>query len=158
LTVSASTLGPFNGILSEAPGTVGVEAKATGKGGNANVSIQGSILLEAQTALAALEDHAVVTCTNSAVPSQIQTPNALKGTGEINCAAGASGNTNSSSELAGLFAEPLHNYSLAAGASAVDSIPAGALTLPFGFVASTTDLAGEPRVVDGNSDCVALQD
>ncbi len=158
LTVSASTLGPFNGILSEAPGSVGVEAKATGKAGEANVSIEGSVFLEAQTALAGLEDHAAVTCTNSAVPSQIQTPNTLKGTGEVNCAAGTSGNTNSSGELASLFAEPLSNWSLAAGASAVDSVPAAAIALPFGIVPSATDLAGNPRIVDGNGDCVATQD
>jgi hypothetical protein len=158
LTVSASTLGPFNGTLSEAPGSVGVEAKATGKAGTANVSIQGSVLLEAQTALAGLEDHAVITCTNSAVPSQIQTPNLLKGTGEVNCAAGTSGNTNSSGELATLFAEPLHNWGLAPGASAVDSVPAGAIALPFGLTPSSTDFAGNPRVVDGNGDCAAVQD
>lgn len=157
LTVSASTLGPFNGFLSEAPGSVGVEAKATGKAGTANVSIQGSVLLEAQTSLlAGLEDHATVTCASSAVPSEIQTP--TSGKGEVDCAAGTNGNTNSSGELAALFAEPLHNWGLAPGASAVDSVPAAALTLPFGLVASATDLAGNPRVLDGNGDCVAIQD
>jgi hypothetical protein len=158
LTVSASTLGAPNGLLIEPPGPVGVEAKATGKTTTANVSIQGSILLEAQTALAGPEDHAVVNCASSAVPSQIQTPNTLKGTGEINCAAGASGNTNSSGELATLFAEPLHNWGLAAGASAVDSVTAAAVALPFGLTPSSTDFAGNARVVDGNGDCVAVQD
>lgn len=156
LTVSASTLGAFNGVLSEAPGSVGVEAKGTGKAGTANVAIQGSVMLEGQTALAGLEDHAAITCTDSAIPSQIQT--ATSGKGEINCAAGASGNTNSSGEFAALFAEPLHNWGLSPGASAVDSVPAGAIALPSGLTASTTDLAGNPRVVDGNGDCVAAQD
>jgi hypothetical protein len=37
----------------------------------------------------------------------------------------------------------------------VDSVPAAALA---GLTPSATDLAGAPRVVDGNGDCVAVQD
>jgi hypothetical protein len=37
-------------------------------------------------------------------------------------------------------------------------VPAGAIALPFGLTPSATDLAGNPRVVDGRGSCHAIQD
>jgi hypothetical protein len=158
LTVAASTIGGPPGISFEKPGVVGVAAEAVGTHSSANVAIQGSILFQSQLATtAAAGDHATVTCTYSAVPSQIQT--AKPGTaGEIGCAAGTSGNTNYPTEAAAMFSDPLHNYNLSPTSSAVDSVPANAIALPFGLTPSATDLAGNARVVDGSGDCVAVQD
>lgn len=47
---------------------------------------------------------------------------------------------------------------ICAMAAAIDSVPASAISLPLGLSPSTTDVAGNPRVVDGNGDCVAVQD
>jgi uncharacterized membrane protein len=159
LTIAGSSLGGVPGIIFEKPGVVGVDANASGThASQANVAIEGSIVLNSQVATAATGDKATVTCSYSAVPSQIQTPNLLTHTGEIACAAGTTGNTNSSAEGASLFAEPFSNYSLKPTSSAIDSVPAGAIALPFGITPSATDLAGAPRVVDGNGDCIAVQD
>lgn len=117
--------------------------------------IEGSILMEQQSAvLASASDQLTVTCSYSDVPSQKQV---AKGTeGEIDCANGENGNT--TTPAASLFVTPGSNYGLLPGSSAIDSVPAGAISLPFGLTPSVTDLAGAPRVVDGNGDCVALQD
>lgn len=99
--------------------------------------------------------QASVTCSYSALPSQAQA--ASGGSGAIACANGTSGNAESN-PVTTLFAEPLTNYQLSSFSSAVDGIPAAAISLPFAIKPSTTDLVGGPRVVDGNGDCVALQD
>ena len=158
LTVSGSTVGPIPGISGETPGVVGVEANAHGGATSTmQATIEGSIALESQVAtIANSGDTATVTCSYSAIPSQIQSPSSVAGHGEIACAGGAAGNTNESSEM--LFAEPLHNYSLSPTSSAIDSVPASAIMLPFGLVPSSTDVAGNPRVADGNGDCAAVQD
>jgi hypothetical protein len=160
LTVDGSTIAPNNGVSFEAPGVVGVEANAHGANSSTvQVAIEGSILPESQVATTANGGNAAtVTCSYSAVPSQIQTASTIAGRGEIACASGTTGNTNASAELTTLFAEPLHNYNLSPASSAVDSVPASAISLPFGLTPSTTDLAGNPRVVDGNGDCIAVQD
>jgi len=146
LTLAASTIATTPGIGLETPGVVGVDAEASGTHASvAKVSIEGSILLESQLAKAAAGDATTVACAYSAVPSQIQTASSLSHAGEIACPSGSDGNTNSSSELASLFAEPLHNYKLSPSSSAVDSVPVAAITLPFGLTPSTTDLEGNPR-------------
>jgi hypothetical protein len=160
LTIAGSTIGPSPGVSFEAPGVVGVEVAANDLTANTvAVNIEGSILFEPQVATIV---HAVnttsVTCSYSAVPSQIQTANLLAEKGEIACAAGVNGNTNSSTELASLFSEIGNNFNLSPASSAIDSVPASAIALPFGLTPSTTDLAGNPRVTDGNGDCVAVQD
>jgi hypothetical protein len=120
-----------------------------------DAAVEGSILLESQTSAAiGAGDHAHIVCSNSDVPSQSQAEGGANGS--IECAAGASGNTHS--EVASLFAAPVTEYRLSAASSAVDSVPAGAVSLPFGLTPSTTDLAGNPRVLDGNGDCLAVQD
>jgi hypothetical protein len=160
LTIAGSTIGPSPGVSFELPGVVGVEAAAKGTTANTvAVSIEGSIVFEPQVATVAhATNTASVTCGYSAVPSQIQTANALAEKGEVACAAGVSGNTNSSTELASLFAEIDTNFNLNPASSAVDSVPASAISLPAGVSPSATDLAGNPRVVDGNGDCAAVQD
>jgi hypothetical protein len=160
LTVAGSTIGPIPGISSETPGAVGIEADAHGASSSTvQANIEGSIVLESQAATTANSGNtAKVTCTYSAIPSQIQSPNAVAGHGEVACASGISGNTNESGEFTTLFAEPLHNYSLSPTSSAIDSVPASAISLPFGLTPSSTDVAGNPRVTDGNGDCAAVQD
>jgi hypothetical protein len=147
LTLAASTVGPAPGLGSEPNGVVGIDAEAQGTHASANVSIEGSILIESQLAKAATGDNTAVACSYSAVPSQIQTANPAAHAGEISCAGGAGGNTNSSAESTSLFAEPdpLHSYKLSPSSSAVDSVPVSAITLPFGLTPSPTDLEGNPR-------------
>lgn len=157
LTAAASTIAAAPGLSFEKPGVVGIDAEAPASHSTANVAIEGSIVFQSQLATVAGSGHATVTCTYSAVPSQIQTakPGA---SGEIGCAAGTSGNTNFTAEAASMFANPLISYELSPTSSAVDSVPASAIALPFGITPSATDVAGEPRVVDGNGDCIAVQD
>jgi len=157
LTVSASTIDAgAPGLAGDAPGVSGVLAKATTEPGvTVNVTIQGSIVLEPQVAQVEAGDHATIGCSYSAVTSQAQA--ASGGTGSIACASGSAGNTEAS-PLSSLFPEPLSGYQLSPSSSAVDSVPASAISLPFGITPSTTDAAGNPRVVDGNGDCIAIQD
>ena len=157
LTVSASTLDAgAPGTAADAAGTNGVDVAAKGgPGGVVNTSIQGSIVLEKQVATAAAGDHASVGCSYSAVPTQAQAEGG--GSGAIACTSGVAGNTEVS-PLASLFPEPLSGYQLSPSSSAVDSVPASAVALPFGITPSATDLAGAPRAVDGNGDCIAVQD
>ena len=112
-------------------------------------------MLETQVSTTAAGDQAGIGCSYSAVPSQSQA--ASGGTGTISCASGSSGNTEVN-PLSSLFSEPLTNYQLNPSSSAVDSVLASAIVLPFGLTPSATDLAGNPRVTDGNGDCVAVQD
>jgi hypothetical protein len=157
LTLSASTVDAGAlGIAGDAGGTNGVEVVATkGPGSEINASIQGSIVLETQTAVAAAGDRANIACTYSAIPTQAQA--AGGGAGAIACSAGASGNSEVN-PLASLFSEPLGAYSLNPASSAVGGVPAGALGLPFGLSPSTTDLAGHARTGDGVDACFIAQD
>ncbi len=154
LTLAASTVDAgAAGIAADAAGTNGIDAIAKGGPGNsANVSVEGSIVLERQATSVAPGDEANVGCTYSAVPSQLQV--AGGGAGAIACSAG---NTEVN-PLSTLLAEPFGNYQLNPSSSAVDSVPAAAIALPFGLTPSPTDFAGNPRVVDGNGDCIAVQD
>jgi hypothetical protein len=157
LTIASSTVGAPPGLSLEPSGVVGVDANASGKGpSTAQVAIEGSIFIQPQVDTAAAGDKATVTCTYSAIPSQVQTPNNGTHTGEIGCASGSNGNTNSSAEFASLFAEHLVNYKLSPSSTAIDSVPVGAITLPFGLTPSTTDLEGNPRF-EGVA-CTLLQD
>ena len=157
LTLSASTVDPgAPGIAGDAAGTTAVNAVAKGgPGAIADVSVQGSIVLGSDTASESTGDTAAISCSYSVAPSQAQTAGA--GAGTIGCASGAGGNSEIG-PLAALFAEPLSAYQLNPSSTAVDSIPAGAIALPFGFTPSSTDLAGNPRVWPGRGDCTALQD
>ncbi len=149
-TIDAGELGVADGV-----GFFGVTLVASKTNTIANAGIEGSILLEPQLALVGPEGRsASIACSNSDVPSQLQ---AATGTeGSIQCASGSAGNTHT--EPAALFSSPITGYQLNPLSSAVDSVPAGAISLPFGLTPSSTDLAGNPRVLDGNGDCLALQD
>ncbi len=149
-TVDAGALGTadagVNAIFAVSEGPAGVPAR---------VQIEGSILLEQQQAAAAeVKDPLTIACTNSDVPSQNQVQSGTEGA--IECASGVNGNTHSAP--ASLFVAPGTNYQLNPSSSAVDSVPAGAITLPFGLTPSITDLLGNTRAVDGNGDCIAVQD
>jgi hypothetical protein len=156
LTVSASTIDAnVRGTAEDAPGVNGVFAQAsTEPKATTTVVIQGSIVLEKQASIVEAGDTGSISCSYSAVPSEAQA--AGSGSGAIACASGTSGNTEVS-PLSSLFPEPLAGYQLSPASSAVDSVPASAVALPFGLP-SSTDLAGNPRVVDGNGDCLAVQD
>ncbi len=155
LTIAGSTVDA--GVLGERDGSGvhGVVVESAGTASVADVNIEGSIVLEPQMASAGPGDTANVSCTYSDVPNQTQ---AATGTeGAIACANSASGNT-TTSPLTSLFSTPITDYNLLPGSSAIDSVPASAISLPFGITPSSTDLAGNPRVVDGNGDCAAVQD
>ncbi len=154
LTIAGSTVDA--GVLGErdASSAHGVAVEAAGTASVANVNIEGSIVLEPQTANTGPGDSANISCTYSDVPNQTQAAAGTEGT--INCANGTSGDA--TEPLTSLFSAPITNYALLPGSSAVDSVPASAISLPFGITPSTTDLAGNPRVVDGNGDCQAVQD
>jgi hypothetical protein len=157
LTIAGSTIDA--GMLGvDDPSTVNdVYAEVAGSSNPiGNVRIEGSILMEQQAAiLGGSGNQLTIACNNSDVPSQTQgTDETTKGT--IECASGPNGNTSSSPES--LFVAPGTNYSLLPSSSAIDSVPAGAISLPFGLTPSSTDVAGNPRIVDGNGDCIAVQD
>jgi hypothetical protein len=120
------------------------------------IRIQGSVLFEPQVAaVGGAQDQLTLACSYSDIPSQSQTSDGST-TGTIECAEGANGNI--STLPASLFVAPGSDYQLLAGSPAIDTVPAGAISLPFGLTPSATDLAGNPRVVDGNANCFAVQD
>ncbi len=156
LTLAGSTIDA--GVLGErdGPGVSGVSVESIGAASVSSVNIEGSILLEPQVAKVAPGGAtATVNCAYSDVPSQTQAATGTEGT--VNCAGGVAGNT-TIGPLTSLFTTPVTSYNLLPGTPAIDSVPASAISLPFGITPSTTDLAGNPRVVDGNGDCQALQD
>jgi hypothetical protein len=128
----------------------------SGPGAYGFINIVGSILLEPQAALVGgAQDHLTLGCAHSDVPSQIQAGDGTT-TGAIECAGGPNGNVSSSP--ASLFLDPGSNYQLLPGSPAIDAVPSGTISLPFGLTPSATDLAGNPRVVDGDGNCLAVQD
>ncbi|MFZ1926112.1 MAG: hypothetical protein WAU42_08225 [Solirubrobacteraceae bacterium] len=155
LTIAGSTVDA--GVLGErdASGVHGVAVESAGEASVTDVNIEGSIVLEPQMANAGPGDTANISCTYSDVPNQTQAATGVEGA--INCANGISGDA-TTEPLTSLFSVPVTNYTLLPGSSAIDSVPASAISLPFGITPSTTDLAGNPRVVDGNGDCAATQD
>jgi hypothetical protein len=158
LTVAGSTIDAGNLGVADG-GSVRDLTLAAGPGNSiANANVEGSILLEPQAANATAApppgNHAHIVCSNSDVPSQVQAETATEG--RIACGAGSEGNTHS--EPSALFASPITAYALSPSAIAIDSVPASSISLPFGLTPSSTDLAGSPRVVDGNGDCLAVQD
>jgi hypothetical protein len=153
LTVSASTIDAGSLGVADPAGVSGVELLAGEDNSVATARIVGSIVLEPQIAkIGPGGQTATIDCSYSDAPSQTQAQTSTEGA--IACAAGTEGN--SSSEPQSLFAEPLTNYQLLPSSSALDSVPAGAISLPSSFTPSSTDLAGNPR--SEGLDCVALQD
>ncbi len=160
LTVNASTIdaGPV-GTASDAFGDLAIKAYGVeGASSVATVNVEGSIMLEPSHAVSEEGGHASISCSYSAVPSQSVAANGAEGA--VSCASGSSGNTNLTSELPSLFSEPFSSYALEPSSAAIDSVPSGALALPAGISASSTDLAGNPRTVQvgTNGMCAAFQD
>jgi hypothetical protein len=159
LTLSASTVDAgAPGTAGDAAGVQGVLATAkAGAKSIADVSIQGSIVLEPQAASASSGARASIGCSYSAAPSQTQAAGA--GAGAIACSS-SSADDSEVNPLSVLFFEPLTSYELAPLSSAVDSVPSSAISLPFGFTPSSTDLEGNPRaeLKESGGACVELQD
>jgi hypothetical protein len=155
LTLAGTTLDAGVLGVADAPPVRGVAVESAGIGSRAEVAIEGSIVLESQSAtVGAGGNEAGILCNNSDVPDQTQAASGVNGA--IACANVTAANTTSSP--ASLFVAPGTNYGLNPSSTAVDSVPAAALTLPFGLGLTSTDLAGNPRVLDGNGDCLAVQD
>jgi hypothetical protein len=155
LTLAASTIDAGQLGQSDPSGVSDVQAIVGPPASIADVNVEGSILLDPQLAeVAGGGKEAVIDCVDSAVPNQSQA--ASGPAGQINCASGSNGNTDSSAELASLFATPITSYVLNPTSSAIDSVPASAVALPFGLTPATTDLNGNPRA-EGVA-CATLQD
>ncbi|MFL5821805.1 MAG: beta strand repeat-containing protein [Solirubrobacteraceae bacterium] len=121
-------------------------------GSFALVNIEGSILIERPAAtLAGASGAAEVDCLRTEVPSTTQTATSTLGT--ISCPNGTRGNTSTAS-LGTIFSSPITNYRLNPAWSGVDSVPASAISLPFPFTDSATDLLGNPRVLNGHGTCL----
>jgi hypothetical protein len=149
LTVAASTLDA--GVVGAADEKDHALALKTEHGAATSANVLGSILVEPQKADG---EGSAISCAYSDLPNQAQAPSSTLGA--ISCATGLNGDT--STAPASLFATPTLGLGLAPGSVAIDSVPASVIALPFGFTPSPTDLVGQPRDVDGNGDCVAVQD
>ncbi|HEX5307598.1 MAG TPA: hypothetical protein VFW38_00795 [Solirubrobacteraceae bacterium] len=160
-TISASTIDAGQPGISDGSPDTALQLLDSGATTVDSVALEGSIAAEQQMAIVSGGSQATITCGYSDVPSQAQEASAS--VGKIACANGVNGNTTTSpfstlfADPSGTFSNPLADYQLSPLSSAVDSVPAGAISLPT-IVPSTTDLAGNPRVVDGNGDCAAAQD
>jgi hypothetical protein len=110
--------------------TVAVPAVTVGPGGTGTVTVH---------------------CSYTEVPgvSQVQSG----AVGSVDCATGSDGNTYTES-LTGIFAHPVSSYVLNPAWDGVDSVPAGTVSLPGNLNPSSTDLAGDPRVLNGLGSCL----
>jgi len=155
LTVAGSTIDAGARGEADAAGVADVALTAAGTNSEWRAMVEGSILLEPQTVLIGPKAKAAsIRCAYSDTPDQVQAASATEGA--IQCANGSEGNTHTAPGA--LFSAPVTEYRLNPASSAVDSVPASAIALPFGLTPSSTDLAGNPRVLDGNGDCAAVQD
>jgi PKD domain len=97
-----------------------------------------------------------VHCSYTEVPGVTQAQSGS--VGSIDCPTGSDGNTFTES-VAGIFADPGTSYVLNPAWDGVDSVPAGTVVLPGDLTPSSTDLAGDPRVLNGAGSCLpGLQD
>jgi hypothetical protein len=95
-------------------------------------------------------------CSHTEVPAVSQMQSGM--VGSIECPTGNDGNTFTES-VAGIFAHPGTSYVLNPAWDGVDSVPAGTVTLPGNLTPSSTDLVGDPRVLNGVGSCLpGLQD
>lgn len=153
LTIASSTVDAGAlGVRDAAPVYSALASADSTAGSVARVDIEGSILIEApQATQAAPPGVATVNCNRTEVPSTTQTASATLGT--INCASGVSGNTFTPA-LSSIFSSPVANHRLNPNWSGVDSVPAGAISVPTPFRDSATDLLGNPRVLNGRGTCL----
>lgn len=154
-TIDAGTPGSRDAL----PGSSAVVGNVSGSNSSTlNVLVQGSILVDSQTATLAGSNSLTISCSDSDAPDQTQAADATHGA--INCANGSNGNTQTD-PLTSLFANPAASppdYGPVPSSPAIDAVPASGISLPAGTTPSATDLAGNPRTVDGNGDCVATRD
>ena len=143
-TLDAGALGVSDGGMTRA-----VYGSASGVGSRTDTAVRGSVLLEPLANATSAGAAASGTCRDSDTPDQTQTADATHGAIDCSHAAG-----NATSAPANLFAAPGSDYNLKPGSSAVDAVPEPAAA---GAV-SSADLAGNPRVLDGNLDCNAVRD
>lgn len=90
-------------------------------------------------------------CSFTEVPDVSQRQSGTVGT--IECPTGNDGNTFTES-VAAIFAHPGTSYVLNPTWDGVDSVPAGTVTLPGNLTPSSTDLVGDPRVLNGVGSCL----
>ena len=147
LTVASSTIdtGQLGVRDSAMEGFASVAADGGSSGTNAVVNIEGSILVEAPE----ISGDGSVNCSYTEVPATTQVAN--MSTGAINCG-DTDGNTFTPS-LSAIFQDPGVNYAPNPSWNGVDSVPASAISLPAPFTDSSTDVLGNPRVVNGEGTC-----
>jgi fibronectin-binding autotransporter adhesin len=147
LMIASSTIdvGQLGVRDSATDGFASVAADGGSSGTNAVVNVEGSILVEAPE----LSGDGSLNCSDTEVPTTTQVANASQGA--INC-----GDTNENTytqSLSAIFQDPGVNYAPNPSWSGVDSVPASAISLPSPFTDSSTDVLGNPRVVNGKGTC-----
>jgi hypothetical protein len=147
LTVASSTIDAGELGVRDSPtdGLGSVAAEGGSSGTDAVVNIEGSILVEAPE----ISGDGSVNCSSTEVPTTTQVANASNGA--INCG-DTDGNTFTQS-LSSIFQDPGVNYTPNPSWNGVDSVPASAISLPAPFTDSSTDVLGNPRVVNGVGTC-----
>jgi hypothetical protein len=144
VTIDPGAPGPDGGA------SFSTDAAALVAGTQAVITLSDSIAVDPQRAQIGAGSTASVTCTTSDVPAQEQAAGGALGA----IACGAAGG-NVASPFAVLFANgAAGDYSLPATSPALDAGSAAALADD----ESTTDVAGSPRVSDGNGDCSGRRD
>ncbi len=136
------------GVLGSRDLSTGVSVHAGLLTATMEAAIDGSIVLESLAATHGTDD-ANITCDDSEVP--LTTQARTSSLGNIACAA-ANHNVFTSS-LDALFANPAPEYTLSASSTAVDAVRHTTTALPAGLTASTTDVLGAPRAVNGSGVC-----
>jgi hypothetical protein len=144
-TIDAGAPGAVDGS-----GFAAVNADSALAASAVSLNIDSSILIEAIKATHSGSGAASIVCTDSDVKLKTQT--ASPTLGDIDCAAAGGNSTNTP---AALFADaPGGDWHLSATSPARDTGGAGALASG----QSDTDLDGNPRTLDSNSDCIARRD
>jgi hypothetical protein len=146
-TIRNSTIDPEVPKDATAPG---VTTTANLSGTSTTVGIDSSIIVGGVTSGVANGGTGTMTCTNTDVPSTVQGVPA-----EIACGTGSAGNSTTAPALlfeAGGFLGL--GWHLLTNSPAIDTGASGALA----GGQSATDLDGNPRLLDGNADCVARRD
>jgi hypothetical protein len=148
LTIDAGLPGVIDPlVVDETPdyGGMGISLQGAGADLDSSIVLEKSVTYGGQ-----------LRCHSSDVRDQVEGPTADNSDGSILCGTGYGNEQgNSSSTPAALFADsPGGDWRLRADSPARDHGTSGALSAG----ESTTDLAGAPRVLDSNRDCVARRD
>jgi hypothetical protein len=148
LTVASSTIDAGAlGVRGSGPSVLAHADNADGS--TAVVNVEGSILVEPpQADVAGSNGRATINCSYTEVPTTTQVASASQGA--INC-----GDTNGNTYTSSVSAIFQVNYAPNPSWNGVDSVPASAISLPAPFTDSSTDVLGNPRVVNGEGTCTA---